>query len=129
MSTSLWIAQLLGPVLLVAAFGMIVNHQAYVTMAKEFVASPALIYLAGILVLTAGLAITISHNIWVMGWPVVITIFGWMAIVGGIFRMAFPDVVGRVGLSMIEKHSGLLPMSTLIVALLGGVLTWYGYMA
>ncbi len=128
MTTSLWIAKLAGPILLVASFGMLVNRKAYIAMAREFVASPALIYLAGILVLTAGLAITISHNVWVMGWPVIVTIFGWLAVVGGFFRMAFPDVAARLGTSMIEKHSGLLPVSTLVVALLGAVLTWYGYM-
>lgn len=127
--SSYWIAQLLGPVLLTAAFGMVVNRQAYVTMAKEFVASPSLIYLAGILTLTAGLAIVLSHNVWVMGWPVIITIFGWLAVLGGIIRMAFPDTVSRIGLSMIEKHSALIPVSTLIVALIGGALTFYGYSA
>ena len=98
-------------------------------MAREFVDSTALIYLAGILTLVAGLAITITHNVWVMGWPVVVTIFGWLAIIGGTLRMAFPDLVSKIGTSMLEKHSGLLPVSTALVGLLGAVLTWYGYMA
>ena len=129
MTTSYWIAQLLGPVLLIATLGMLVNRQAYVTMAREFIDSTALIYLAGILTLTAGLAITISHNVWVMDWPVVVTIFGWLAIIGGIFRMAFPNLVSKIGTNMLEKHSNMLPVTMAVVGLLGGVLTWYGYMA
>ena len=126
--TSLWIAQILGPVLLIATFGMIVNRETYVTMAREFVASPALIYLAGVLTLVTGLAITLSHNVWVMDWPVIVTIFGWLAIAGGIFRMAFPNLVSKMATSMIEEHSGKLPVTISIVGLLGALLTWYGYM-
>ena len=129
LASSYWIAQILGPILLVIALGMVVNRQTYIAMAKDFLASPALIYLAGLLTLTAGLAIVLSHNLWVMGWPVVITIFGWLAIVGGFFRMAFPNIVARIGQSMIEKHSSLLWLSIMITALLGGALTWYGYLA
>ena len=126
--TSLWIAQILGPVLLIATFGMIVNRETYVTMAREFVASPALIYLAGVLTLVAGLAITLSHNVWVMDWPVMVTIFGWLAIAGGIFRMSFPNMVSKMSTSMIEKYIGMMPVTISIVGLLGALLTWYGYM-
>ena len=128
MATSYWIAQLLGPVLLIATFGMIINREAYVTMAREFMDSTALIYLAGNLTLVTGLAITISHNVWVMDWPVIVTIFGWLAIAGGIFRMTFPNLVSKMGTSMIEEHSGKLPVTISIVGLLGALLTWYGYM-
>ena len=126
---SLWIAQLMGPVLLVAALGMIMNRHAYVDMARQFTDNTALIYLAGVITLTLGLAVTLSHNVWIMGWPVIITIFGWLAIVGGVFRMAFPNKVAEFGTSMIEKYEAWLPLTIIIVGLLGAVLTFYGYMA
>lgn len=47
-------------------------------------------YLAGSLWLLAGLAIIRSHNYWAFKWPVMITLIGWFAILGGFSRMFFP---------------------------------------
>ena len=128
MSTSIFIAQLLGPTLLVAGLGIMVNKDTYLAMAKNFLDNTGMIYLAGFMTLIAGLAITNTHNIWIMGWPVIITIIGWLAIVGGIFRMAFPNYVAEIGTSMMHKTGGL-NMIAVFTGLLGAVLTWYGYMA
>ena len=77
METSIFLARLLGPSMLVVVAGLIVNRTNYRALVHEFLDSPALIYLAGLLALVAGLAIVLTHNVWVMGWPVIITIFGW----------------------------------------------------
>lgn len=50
-----------------------------------------LIYLSGVLLFVAGLAIVRSHNIWVLHWPVVITLLGWLGIALGVLRMFFPQ--------------------------------------
>ena len=34
----------------------------------------------------AGLAIVLVHNVWTFDWRVIITILGWLAVLGGIFR-------------------------------------------
>jgi hypothetical protein len=47
MQTSTFLAQLIGPVLLVMGVGMVANRQGFRTMAEEFLASRALIFLAG----------------------------------------------------------------------------------
>ncbi|MDJ1467590.1 hypothetical protein QNI19_18635 [Cytophagaceae bacterium DM2B3-1] len=50
-----------------------------------------LIYLSGVLFFVAGLAIVRSHNIWVLHWPVVITLLGWLGMALGLLRMFFPQ--------------------------------------
>ena len=57
-------------------------------MAEEFLRSRALIYLSGLLTMTAGLAIVLTHNVWVADWPVLITMLGWLATIGGAVRIA-----------------------------------------
>lgn len=43
------------------------------------------------LIFLAGLAVIAAHNIWIMDWPVVITVFGWgMAIKGGAILVLAP---------------------------------------
>src|ERR1039458_1260312 len=48
-------------------------------------------YLVGILLFVAGLAIVRAHNRWIRGWPVLVTLVGWAAIFGGLFRMLAPE--------------------------------------
>lgn len=128
MYPSLFLAQLIGPTLLVIGLGMIVSRDAYRTMAQEFLGSRALIYIAGILAFVPGLAILLTHNVWVAGWPVIITLFGWLALLGGIFRLIFPQEVTRIGSRIIAMPSALT-VGGIVVLALGAVLSFFGYLA
>jgi uncharacterized membrane protein YhaH (DUF805 family) len=48
------------------------------------------VYLNGTLLFVAGLAIVRAHNHWTRGWPVLITLVGWIAMLGGLGRMVAP---------------------------------------
>jgi hypothetical protein len=39
-----------------------------------------------------GLAIVSVHNQWSAGWPVTVTLVGWFFVLGGLFRLLFPDL-------------------------------------
>ena len=67
MTTSLFIARLVGPVLVVISVGMLANGAQYRAIVDGFLKSPALIYLAGFLGLLGGLAIVNVHNSWARG--------------------------------------------------------------
>jgi len=53
--------------------------------------SPTLVYLNGCLLLVAGLAILRTHNVWTWRWPVLVTLIGWFAIAGGLYRTFAPN--------------------------------------
>ena len=80
MTTSRYIARLMGPVLLIVGIGMIMGMltegDAYSSLMKEFIGSRALIFVTGALVLVAGLAIVNAHNLWVPDWRVIVTVLG-----------------------------------------------------
>ena len=48
---------------------------------------PPVVYLSGVLMFVAGLAIVRSHNIWVPNWTVLITLTGWFFLALGLVRM------------------------------------------
>lgn len=48
---------------------------------------PPVVYLSGTLFFVAGLATVRAHNIWVRGWPILVTITGWFGIALGLYRM------------------------------------------
>ena len=126
MQTSLYLAKLIGPTLLVIGIGMLINRDGYRDMAREFLGSRALIYLAGIFAFVPGLAMVLAHNIWVADWRIVITILGWLALVGGAFRILFPQEVTRIGTRVIANPSTML-IGGVVTLALGAILSFYGY--
>ena len=49
------------------------------------------VYLNGSILFVAGLAIVRTHNLWTWRWPVIMTLTGWVALFGGLWRMAAPN--------------------------------------
>ena len=90
--------------------------------------SPALIYLAGVLTLIMGIAIITFHNIWVMDWRIIITLFGYIAIVSGVFRMSLPTKVKQLGDWMLDTRM-IVRSAALLNGLLGAYLTYQGFVA
>lgn len=126
MQSSIFLAQLMGPVLLVAATGLLVNRAGYRAMAQEFLRSPALIYLLGVLTMTAGVAIVLVHNVWVADWRVLLTIFGWLGAIGGAARIALPQQVKTIGAAMLDKPVVMTIGGAAWLAI-GALLCFFGY--
>ena len=126
MANSIFLAKLIGPVLLAGAAGILVNGATYRLLIDEFLRSRALIYLSGILAMTAGLAIVLTHNVWVANWPVLITIFGWLAVIGGAVRIIAPQGTERVGRAVLKNKHALTIGGAAWLAF-GAVLSFFGY--
>ena len=90
MQTSIFIARLIGRVLAIMGLVVLVNPERVRQMGREFLEGEALIFLSGVITLPLGLAIVNTHNVWEVGWPVIITIFGWLAVFAGIARLGPP---------------------------------------
>jgi len=48
---------------------------------------PPVVYLSGVLMFVAGLAIVRAHNHWARDWTVLVTLTGWFSLALGLFRM------------------------------------------
>jgi uncharacterized protein YjeT (DUF2065 family) len=127
METSLFLAQLIGPVLIVIGVGLLLKQTEFREMATDFLSSRALIFVSGLLTLVVGLAIVLTHNVWEFNWPVIITILGWLSVFGGVFRILFPDSVQSMGTSMLDKPA-MMTVSGVIQIVLGLWLSYVGYM-
>ena len=126
MDSSFYIARLLGPVLLAAALPMVFNPTYIQELADEFLKTHALMYVTGVMVMLGGLGIVNKHNIWVMGWPVMITLFGWAMIIGGAFRVVLPSAVISIGSSMLGKPF-MTRISGVVWLVAGAFLSYKGY--
>jgi hypothetical protein len=87
--TSIFIAKILGVVLVTKALGVFFKGDEIVEMIQELKRMKLVLYLVTTLELIAGLVIVLTHNIW-EGWPAVITVIGWLMILEGAYFMLFP---------------------------------------
>ncbi len=49
--------------------------------------TPPVVYLSGVLMFVAGLAIIRAHNRWARDWTLLVTLSGWFGVALGLFRM------------------------------------------
>jgi len=123
---AIWISKFLGPVILALSIPMIITPTRLQETTRRFLADSPLVLISGLLAMTAGLSIVNTHNVWVLGWTLIVTLFGWALLLGGALRIVAPRVVHRVGGAMMDR-----PTMTRIVgvfwAFLGAFLTLKAY--
>ena len=123
---AIWISKFLGPVILVFSIPMVVTPTSLQETTRRFLADTPLVLISGVLAMTAGLSIVNTHNVWVLDWTLIVTLFGWALVLGGVTRVIAPHIVQRVGNATMGR-----PMMMRIVgafwALLGAFLTFKGY--
>lgn len=81
-----------------------------------------LVYLSGVLIFVAGISIVRSHNIWVLSWPIYITIIGWLGMLLGTFRMFFPQIYK----AEFENDFSILIIE-LVLIFIGLIITYKSY--
>jgi hypothetical protein len=123
---SLFLARLIGPVVLAVAIGVLANGAIYRGLSEEFARSAALIYITGILGMSVGVAILLNHNVWAADWRVLITIFGWLAAIGGAQRIIGPQATEAAVRWFLINPTSLI-VTGIIWLVIGAVLCFYGY--
>jgi uncharacterized membrane protein len=126
MPTSIFLAKLIGPVFLAVGIGLIVNAAIYRKVAEEALRSHALIYVSGLLTMTAGTALILTHNVWTADWRVAITILGWLAAIGGAARIVYPQGTEAIGRWFLKNPMAMNVGGGVWLAV-GALLCFFGY--
>ncbi len=126
MENSILLARLIGPFIIVIGLGLLLNTKNYLNILNDFLRSPGLIYITGLLTFTAGLSIVIFHNIWVADWRIIITLFGWMALVKGVWLILFPGTLNKVA-GVFAKNTRFVQVVWIIMLAIGVFLLVKGY--
>ena len=119
MADSRQIAGLVGPTLV----GLILSENQFVNPHLYDRQIPPVVYLSGTLFLIAGLSIVRGHNRWTRGWPVVVTIVGWFAILLGLLRMFAPAAYSRGA----QANGGAFLIGELALLAIGVFLSFKAY--
>ncbi len=125
MQPAVFIARLIGPAFVVVGLGILANGPFYSALIREAVHSPTLIYFSGLMSLLPGLAIVNVHRSW-SGWPVIITIIGWLMVIGGVVRLVLPATTATLATDLYAKPIAIL-IAAIVVLVVGAFLTAMGY--
>ncbi len=76
-----FLGKLLGLYLIAVSISMFAHAHATVETMKGLIQDPPLLFIAGLMGVTAGLAIVLAHNVWSGGaLPIIVTLFGWISL-------------------------------------------------
>jgi uncharacterized protein YjeT (DUF2065 family) len=127
--TDAQIFQVLGIVYLAVGIGMLINPDFYKKLMSEFSENPPSMYLSGLAAMVIGYLLVTFHNIWPNDWPVIITIFGWVALIKGLFLLLLPRVSIKISSFFQIQMTKLLTVWAIVVAVVGVLLAWLGFFA
>lgn len=125
--TTLFLSRIIGPVMVVLAVGIMANHNFYKKLYMELEKSPLPVLLAGILTLVSGILIVMKHNFWTSAAEIVVSLFGLLLLVKGLFWLLIPGVPMKIGKKFAD--SAAFPYVLLIPLAIGAYLSWFGYWA
>ena len=125
MDLSLFLAQVFGLYFVIAGVAMLVRPNAISTLI-ETLGTRSSIYLTGFFALMLGIPLVLIHNIWDGSWRVIITIMAWLALLKGVARIFFPDMV--VGWAQgLARNPGMVKLMVWIMVVLGFYLLYIGF--
>ena len=126
MTTSKSIAGLIGPTLVAGAVAVLLNLGAWPALVEQGFSNPALIFVSGFPLFVAGLAILRAHNRWERSWPVLVTVVGWLALLGGLSRILFPARLASIAIRAVQT-TGVLPAVAIVLLVVGAFLSFKGF--
>jgi len=93
MEISVYLARFWGSLFIILGLGSVLAK--FLGRVIEYTEDRTITVSTGYITFLLGLITVTLHNIWVVDWRVAITILGWITLVKGIEKIAFPDRVNK----------------------------------
>ncbi|MDE2138131.1 MAG: hypothetical protein KGJ68_11900 [Gammaproteobacteria bacterium] len=124
-----FLARLIGLYCLIAALVMALERDAWLAAITALTGSAPLMLLLGLMVIAAGLALVLGHNVWSGGaLPVAVTVTGWLTLAKGLLFWVLPPAA-VVDLYLTRLHyAGLFYVYCGLSFVIGLFLTAAGFM-
>ncbi|KTC77892.1 hypothetical protein [Legionella brunensis] len=126
MDITIFLAKVIGWYFVIVSLCVLCRQDAAKSMLGDILGQRALMFFIAIVTLILGLMLVVSHNVWVMGWPVIITIIAWLVLIAGILRLVAPEAALRVGQWWLRNPHAFL-IATVIYLLIGAYLLYKAY--
>ncbi|MFN3234182.1 MAG: hypothetical protein ACE365_02055 [Gammaproteobacteria bacterium] len=125
MDVSLFLAKVFSLYLCIFGLAMLGNHDRFVKDIDHILENRAVMFLSAITVLILGILLVISHNVWVAGWPVIVTILSWMTFTKGALMLLMPSF--EIKRRHLLKQSSVFYSIAIIYLVIGVYLGYVGF--
>lgn len=125
MMEALLLAKLFGCYLFMMGLVMVLRPNRFIDMVDDMIKAPASLYSAMFVFILLGLYIILTHNVWVMHWPVLITMIGWYMVIKWVSFFVFPDRFMAYARCMNTER--IYRISGFIILLLALALLYFGF--
>ncbi len=126
MDISIFFAQVLGIVLLIAGISLVANRKMANEAIEEMLRNKGVLWMAGFTGIVIGSVFVALNNVWSSGLTLLITIIGWLILLKGAFILIFPNAA--VSLYRKCNKGNMLLWGGLAAIVLGLVLLDLGFM-
>ena len=118
---TVFLAKFFGLFITIFSLGFLFNAGRLKMVADDLCKHPASAFFAGVMPLLLGIYLVLTHHSWSMHWSVVVTLFGWALLLGGVFRLWFVEAWLRVVTKMANDKMAIFPL------ILGVLLLYVGF--
>ena len=126
MTITYFLAFALGWYLVITGLLLLLRRDVVIAATSNLMEQPGQLLIIAFITIILGLLMVISHNIWVMHWPVVITRLAWTIYISGLIRLFCPELVHKMWSKMVAKP-GVFTISGIIVLIIGLFLLFMAY--
>jgi len=123
MELSVLVARIAAVIFATGGIAVLMGRLDFSEIAEDFRESPALTFIAGSLGVITGLVLVGYHNLWVGNWTVLVTIIGWIVLLGGLSVVIFPQSLVFMG--KYYRHS---PLWGIVLICLGLLFGYFGFL-
>lgn len=125
METTIIITRIFATVWIAFGLGMLMSPKFYKEEIGKLLVTPSFIFLSGFLGIIFGVIITTTHHYWENDWRMIITIFGWIALIKGILLIIAPKQAEGFRYSLLKPENTKKIAYLLLV--LGAVFGYLGF--
>lgn len=104
---TIYLATVIGWYLVIISLFLLLRHEQVKSIITDVVAHQGLFFIVAVITLIMGLLMVAGHNVWVVGWPVVITLFSWLVLITGIIRLICADSAKKMASSFTTQPHGI----------------------
>ncbi len=123
---TLFLATIIGWYLVIVSLFLLMRHDILQKGMQDIMAQPGLLLFLAIITVILGLLMVVSHNIWVLGWPIVVTLFSWLVLIVGLIRLFFPDTAVKMGRQFLI-HPNRMVIAGIVFLIIGLFLLFMVY--
>ena len=116
MDTPILVAKVLGIYLTISGLFLLVKGRTLPHLLRDFFGHPAIVYLAGVILVFLSSMYLLNYNVWDSSWKTIITFFVWIVLLKGLVYIFAPKALSEMA---IERNKSMFKVYGVIAVALG----------